>query len=189
MPSRSNFTTFRQTSGWSENSTGSFQEIELFPWSSFSFRCLQGFPGGAAGLPGRQISQRPDLRTVRVAPRRDAVPTLDLLRHPTLLRTRRETPANNRDGGQAAALLSSCSRPWANKDGELLRFSSWRPFIDNKTRSETWRRTCFRKTWVKTTRVPSLVCFRPSTRTSTSVWVLANTKYQYRVDNELVLKH
>lgn len=58
-----------------------------------------GLPWGAAGLPGRQIPQRGEW-SVGVAAGRDPDPTVDVLLHPTLLRTSRETTTYDRKRGE-----------------------------------------------------------------------------------------
>lgn len=63
-------------------------------------RLSWGLPWGAAGLPGRQIPQRGE-RSVGVAARWDPDPAVDVLLHSTLLRTRRETAAYDRERGEA----------------------------------------------------------------------------------------
>lgn len=60
----------------------------------------EGLPWGAVGLPGCQIPPRAE-RSDGLAARRDPDPTVDVLLHPTLLRTCGETAAADRERGEA----------------------------------------------------------------------------------------
>lgn len=123
-------------------------------------RLSWGLPWGAAGLPGCQIPQRGE-RSVGVAARWDPDPAVDVLLHPTLLWTCRETAAYNRERGEAwinqictgeyclCAFANALARVSPLPAKKLVfHFSSCKRFTDSRTRLEAWENNLITETLV-----------------------------------------